>query len=191
MREHLTLAENRGPEPELPLENHGHNAPDSDPVPDSMATVARITAVMSGSRRLFLFSSGLLTADVAAAAIAMSAFLSHGRGVALGTAGLLAPVMLSWIITATLIIQAEQPVAGALGEIRRATGAPVDLSAPWLALGFAPNADSDIGEEHLVLLIGSAILHYARSRVALLWAVCTSVGLMLWLAIALGIATVF
>ncbi|HEX6452654.1 MAG TPA: hypothetical protein VF060_24740 [Trebonia sp.] len=143
---------------------------------------------MSDSRRLFLVSGGLLTADVTGAAVAVSALLSHGHDVALWAAALLLPVILSWFIAALLMALGEQAVASSLGELRRVSGAPVDPSAPWRSMGVTPMADPDIAWEHIVLLIGTATLHHARSRLALRWAIITTVGFFLWLTLSLAIA---
>lgn len=152
--------------------------------------VAEITLTMSNARRNFLISGGLLAADIAGAAVTISSLLSHGRGVTMGTAGLLMPVIGGWLITALFIILAEQPVAGSISEVRWVTGAPVDLSAPWQPLGARPVAESEIGWEHVVTLIGAASCHYVRSRAALFWAIGTSAGFLLWMGLSLGIATV-
>lgn len=170
MREHLLLTENR----------------------DCCCAeaVAEIIRTMSNARRNFLISGGLLAADIAGAALTISSLLSHGRGVTLGTAGLLVPVIGGWLITALFMVLAEQPVAGSISEVRWVTGAPVDLSAPWQPLGARPIAESEIGWEHVVPLIGAAARHYVRSRAALLWAIGTSAGFLLWAGLALGIATV-
>lgn len=135
-------------------------------------------------------SGGLLTADVTGAAIAVSALLSHGYVVSLWAAGLLVPVILSWLITAMLMTLGERSVAGALGELRRVTGAPVDLSAPWRSPGVTPLADWDREWDYIVLLIAAANLHHARSRLALSWAVITTAGFLLWLALSLAIGAV-
>jgi hypothetical protein len=191
MRDHLVSTANFASWPEPRWDNEE----DNEPPPDGQergraAAAAKITSAMSDSRRLFLISGGLLTADVTGAAVAVSAFLSHGHSVALWAAGLLVPVILSWFIAALLMTLGEQAVAGSLGELRRVTGAPVDLSAPWRSLGVTPMAESDIAWEHIVLLIGAATLHHARSRLALSWAIITTVGFMLWLALSLAMAAV-
>lgn len=152
--------------------------------------VAEITLTMGNARRNFLISGGLLAADIAGAAVTMSSLLSHGQGVTLGSAGLLVPVIAGWLITALFMVLAEQPVAGSISEVRWVTGAPVDLSAPWQPLGARPIAESEIGWEHVVPLIGAATIHYMRSRVTLLWAIGTSAGFLLWMGLSLGIATV-
>jgi hypothetical protein len=191
MRDHLVSTANFASWPEPRWDNEE----DNEPPPDGQergraAAAAKITSTMSDSRRLFLISGGLLTADVTGAAVAVSAFLSHGHSVALWAAGLLVPVILSWFIAALLMTLGEQAVAGSLGELRRVTGAPVDLSAPWRSLGVTPMADSDISWEHIVLLIGAATLHHARSRLALRWAIITTVGFLLWLVLSLAMAAV-
>jgi hypothetical protein len=191
MRDHLVSTANFASWPEPRWDNEE----DNEPPPDGQergraAAAAKITSAMSDSRRLFLISGGLLTADVTGAAVAVSAFLSHGHSVALWAAGLLVPVILSWFIAALLMTLGEQAVAGSLGELRRVTGAPVDLSAPWRSLGVTPMAESDISWEHIVLLIGAATLHHARSRLALRWAIITTVGFLLWLVLSLAMAAV-
>lgn len=196
MREYLVFTDNRGSGPELPDGNREIKTPPAHQAMTLAAGVADMTSIIGKAQRLFLFAAALLAADIVAAAITMTALLGHGRGVSMGSAALLVPVLLAWIITVLLMIQADQPVTTSLGEVRRATGAPVDLSAPWLPLAGAPGStgtpgdDLDLGWDHLVLFIGSATRHYQRTRVALLWAIGTSVSLLLWMALVLGVATV-
>lgn len=191
MRDHLVSTANFASWPEPRWDNEEDNEPSPDGQERGRAAAAvKITSAMSDGRRLFLISGGLLTADVTGAAVAVSAFLSHGNSLALWAAGLLVPVILSWFIAALLMTLGEQAVAGSLGELRRVTGAPVDLSAPWRSLGVTPMAQSDIAWEHIVLLIGAATLHHARSRLALHWAIITTVGFLLWLTLSLAMAAV-
>jgi len=191
MSEHLASTANFTSWPELSSDDEENDEPGHGQGRGRAAAVAEITAVMSDTRRLFLISGGLLTADVTGAAIAVSALLSHGHVVSLWAAGLLVPVILSWLTAALLMTLGEQSVAGALGELRRATGAPVDLSAPWQSLVVTPMADLGREWDHVVLLIGAANLHHARSRLALSWAVVTTAGFLLWLALSLAIGAVF
>jgi hypothetical protein len=188
MRDHLVSTANFASWSEPPWDNAENNEPSDSQGRCRAAAASEIISAMSDSRRLSLVSGGLLTADVTGAAVAVSAFLSHGHDVALWAAVLLVPVILSWFIAALLMALGEQAVAGSLGELRRVSGAPVDPSAPWRSLGVAPMADPDIAWEHIVLLIGTATLHHARSRLALRWAIITTVGFFLWLTLSLAIA---
>lgn len=190
MSDHLASTANFTSWPELHSDNEENDEPPDGEGRGRAAAVAEITSVMSDTRRLSLMSGGLLTADVTGAAIAVSALLSHGYVVSLWAAGLLVPVILSWLITAMLMTLGERSVAGALGELRRVTGAPVDLSAPWRSPGVTPMADWDREWDYIVLLIAAANLHHARSRLALSWAVITTAGFLLWLALSLAIGAV-
>jgi hypothetical protein len=105
-----------------------------------------------------------LTADIAGGAVVMSALLGRKEIAALSALGLLLLVMLSWLRTSALVILAEWPVAVAFGELRRATGAPVDPSAPWLPTGARPMVASDFGWDQVVPLIAAANLRHARAR---------------------------
>jgi hypothetical protein len=106
----------------------------------------------------------------------------------LGSLGLLVLVMVSWLRTSLLVVLAERPVAGALGELRRVTGAPVDPSAPWLPLGVRPIPASDLGWDHVVPLIAATNLRHARARLAFSWAVITTTGFCVWMALSFAMA---
>lgn len=138
---------------------------------------------------LVLVSGGLLAADVAGAGATVAELLRHRDAIAMGSLGLLVPVMLCWLVAATLVARAEWPVADALGGLRWATGARVDPSAPWLPSGTRLLRDS---EWALVEpLIAAAVTRHMRARIALCAAIVTSAGFLLWIALSLAFAKVF
>jgi len=155
---------------------------------DCAAAIARITSIMGDTRSLILTSGGLLAADVAGAVALMAALLGREDVSAVSSLGLLVLVTLGWLRTAVLIVLAERPVADAFGELRRATGAQVDLSAPWVSVGVTPMAASDLEWAHVVPLIAAANLRHARARLALSWAVITTAGLCVWMMLSFAIA---
>jgi hypothetical protein len=171
---------------EAASDRNGHDGPERR----HDAAVADITSAMADSRRISFVVGGLLTANITGAAIAVSAFLGHGHQAASWAAVLLVPVMLSWLVAAISMITGEAAIASSLGELRRVTGAPVDLSAPWISLGVRPMAKDGIDWDHVVMLIAAANRYHARARLALSWAVITTVGFFLWLVLSLVIGAV-
>lgn len=153
-----------------------------------MTAVTDIISAIGDMRRLMIVSGGMLAADIAGAAVAVPALFRHGDGAGLICSGLLAPVMLSWLIAVLFTILAERPFAVALGDLRCVAGAPVDPSAPWRPLGMRPVADWHIVSEHVVPLIGAATVQHSRARLALAWAAITTVGFMLWVVLSFGVA---
>jgi hypothetical protein len=186
MREWLPSSPDPGAWPERP--EWGRALPD-DPGCDRTAAITGVILVTGGTRRLTLISAGLLAADVVGAAIVVSALLGRGKVLALGSVGLLVPVTLSWLVTAVLVLLAEGPVTSAFSELRRATGAPVDPSAPWSPLGVRPLTDSEVTWGHVVPLIAAATRQHARARLALSAAVITTAVFLLWMALSLAAAT--
>lgn len=188
MSEQLISASGPDLWPGFPWGNNKNNEPVDAQEHDCAAAVTQITSLMGDTRRLILVAGGLLTADIAGMAVAVSALLGHGAGVGLSSVGLLAPVMVSWLAAAALMILAEQPVAAALGELRCVTGAPVDPSAPWRPLGVRPMVGSDLAWNHIVPLIGAATLQHSRARLTLTWAIITTVGFMVWMTLSFALA---
>jgi hypothetical protein len=166
-------------------------APADDQPRDYSAAVSEITVVVADTRWLVLVAGGLLVTDIGGAAAAGAALLGHRDAIALGSAGLLIPVLLCWLVATALVIRAELPVADALGGLRWATGARVTPSAPWPPLGVEPAADSDLEWEHAEPLIAAAVIRHARARLALCAAIVTSAAFVLWMVLALAFATVF
>lgn len=164
--------------------------PDRGRERDRAADVAEITSIVGNTRRLVLVSGGLLTADIVGIAIAIWGLLGHGHSVVLGSSALLAPVIASWLAAAALLVGAEQPAASALGELRRDTGAPTDLSAPWRPLGVRPLVGTDLEWGRIASFIGAATVAHSRARLALCWAVIATAGFLLWTALSLAIAAV-
>src|ERR1700722_4122606 len=105
---------------------------DGFPPPTAESTVAaEVTSVIEvtgDAHRLILSAVGLLATDLIGAAVVLSALFTREHVLGLGSAGLLLPVIAGWIVTAVLVLVAEWPVAYAFGQLRWATGAPVDPS---------------------------------------------------------------
>jgi hypothetical protein len=161
---------------------------DEDEAETTAVDVARIISLLGDTRCLVLVSGALLTADVVGGAFVVSALLGRHEITALSALGLLGLVLLSWLRTAALVVAAERPVAVAFSELRRVTGAPVDPSAPWSSVGVRSMVASDLGWDHVVSLIAAVTLRHARARLALSWAVITTVGLCVWMALSFAIA---
>ncbi len=188
MREQLTLPPDPGAWPGTPGE---YRAPADREAYGYPGAVTEIVSAIGDTRRLTLISGALLAVDLAGMAIVVSALLNRGHAVALGTAaGLLMPVVLSWLAAVLLVLLAEWPVAGGLGELRRATGARVDPSAPWSPLGVLPLAGPDLDWSHVVPLIAAATLQHARAHRALHWTVITTAAFFLWTMVSLAAAAV-
>lgn len=151
--------------------------------------MADVISVTGDTRRLTHLSAGLLAAVLVGAATVASALLGRGHLLALGAVGLLTPVILSWLVTAVLVLLAERPMTNAFGRLRWATGAPVDPSVPWTPIGVRPLADSEVTWGHVVPLIAAATRQHARARLALSAAVITTAVFLLWMALSLAAAT--
>lgn len=155
------------------------------------AAISEITSAAASTRSLVLVSGGLLAVDIGGAAASVAELLTHRDAIALGSVGLLVPVLLCWLVAAALVVRAESPVADALSGLRWATGARVDPSAPWLPLGTRPDPDSEPEWAQVESVIVAAVVRHARARLALSAAVVTSAGFLLWMALSLAFASVF
>jgi hypothetical protein len=185
MREWLSSPPEAGAWPEAP--GRGRALAD-DRSCDLTAAITDVISVTGDTRRLIHLSAGLLAAVLVGAATVASALLGRGQVLALGSVGLLMPVILSWLVTAVLVLLAEGPMTSAFSELRRATGAPVDPSAPWTPLGVRPLADSEVTWGHVVPLIAAVTRQHARARLALSAAVITTAVFLLWMALSLAVA---
>jgi hypothetical protein len=134
-------------------------------VDNSLAAVSEVTAMLGSTRWCILASGGLLAAGAVGFSIVVATWpVARGEGGGgLCCLGLLAVVMLSWLRAATLLALAERPVASALGELRRRTGAPVDPSVPWVPFGVRRTLLTDLGWEHAWALVAAATLRHTRA----------------------------
>lgn len=153
-----------------------------------LTAVIDVISTTGDTRRLTCLSAGLLVAVLVGAATVAAALLGRGQAVALGSIGLLLPVILSWLVTVVLVLAAERPVTGAFAELRRSTGAPVDPAAPWTPLGVRPLADSAVTFGYVVPLIAAATRQHTRARLALSAAVITTGVFLFWMALSLSAA---
>lgn len=150
--------------------------------------ISDVITVTGDTRRLTYISAGLLAAVLMGAAIVGAALLLRGQPLAMGSLGLLMPVLVAWLVTAALVLFSEGPLTSAFAELRRATGAPVDPSAPWAPLGVEPLADPEVTRDCIVPLIAATRRQHARARVALSAAVLTTAAFLLWMMLSLAVA---
>jgi hypothetical protein len=153
---------------------------------DHRTAVADVIAFTGDTRRLTLISAGLLAAVLVGTAVVGAGLLVRGRPLGLGSLGLLAPVLVSWLLTAALVLFAEGPVTSGFAELRRATGAMVDPTAPWTPA--RAMADSEVTWDYVLPLIAAARRQHARARLALSVAVLTTAGFLLWMFLSLAVA---
>ena len=161
-------------------------APTADPAAARTADIVELVSVAGDTRRLGFAAAGLLAAVLVGTAAVGSALAARGHVLALGSVAILLPVAVSWLVTAVLVLTAEHPLTGALAELRRATGAAVDPSAPWAPVGVRPLADAEVTWGHVVPLIGAATRQHARARLALGAAVLTTAAFALWMTVSLA-----
>lgn len=152
------------------------------------AAVAEVIAFSGDTRRLTHICGALMGAVLVGAATVAAALLVHGQLLAMGTVGLLIPVMVSWLVTAALVLCSAVPVASAFSELRRATGASVDPSAPWAPLGLRPLADSEVTWDYIAPLIAATRRQHERTRRALCAAVLTTAAFLVWMILSLTMA---
>ncbi len=153
---------------------------------ERLAALAGVVTVTGNTRRLTHISAGLLAAVLVGAATVTSALALRGRPLEIGAAGLLVPVILSWLAAAILLAVSESPVSRTLGQLRWSTGAPVDPSAPWSRLGAYPPADAEVTWDYVVALIAAATRQHARARLALYAVVVTTALFLLWMTLSLA-----
>jgi hypothetical protein len=150
--------------------------------------VAEVIAITGDTRRLTHISGVLLGAVLVGAATATAALLVRGQPLAIGTVGLLIPVIVGWLVTAGLVLCSDGPVTSAFSELRRATGAPVDPSAPWAPLGLRPLADVEMTWDYIVPLIAATRRQRERTHRALGAAVLTTAAFLVWMVLSLTMA---
>jgi hypothetical protein len=155
---------------------------------DRTAAIAGVITVTGDTRRLSHISAGLLAAVLVGAATMGAALLVRGHPLALGSLGLLAPVLVIWLLAAALVLHSEGPVTSAFAELRRATGAPVNPYAPWVPVGVEPVVDSEVAWDYVVPLIAAARRQHERARLALSVAVLATAAFLLWMVLILAVA---
>jgi len=150
--------------------------------------IADVIAVTADTRRLAHISAGLLAAVLVGAATMGAALLVRGHPLDLGSLGLLAPVLVIWLLAAALVLHCEGPVTSAFAQLRRATGAPVNPYVPWAPVGLEPPAGAEATWDYVVLLIAAARRQHERARLALSVAVLTTAAFLLWMVLILAVA---
>jgi hypothetical protein len=154
---------------------------------DHSAAIADVIAVTGDTRRLSHICAGLLAAVLVGAATMGAALLVRGHPLALGSLGLLVPVLVSWLVGAALVLHSEGPVTSAFAELRRATGAAVNPYVPWVPIGVEP-PDAEVAWDYVVRLIAAARRQHERARIALFVAVLTTAAFLLWMVLSLAVA---
>jgi hypothetical protein len=160
-----------------------------DDLGDQAGAVAGVIAVAGDTRRLSIISAGLLAAVLIGAATVTATMAGRDKALAIGAVALLTPVIVSWLASGLFLLLSEGPVTGALGELRRVTGAPVDPSAPWRPLGLDSLTDPEVTWDYIVPLIGAATRRHARARFTLAAALVTTAAFLLWMALSLAAVT--
>lgn len=150
------------------------------------AAIASIVAVAADTRRLANASAGLLAGVLVGSATVAAALAARGRQAEIGSLALLVPVIVCWFGAAALVLLSEWPVSSPLARLRLASGAPVDLSAPWSPMGVRPLADAEVTWPYVVPLIAAVALRHARSRRALFAAALTAGAFLLWMSLSLA-----
>ena len=153
---------------------------------ERLAALAGVVTVTGNTRRLTHICTGLLAAVLVGAAAVTLALALRGRALEIGAAGLLVPVILSWLAAVILLAASESPVSRTLGELRWSTGAPLDPSAPWSPLGARAQADAEVTWDYVVALIAAATRQHARARLALSAAAVTTALFLLWMMLSLA-----
>lgn len=156
---------------------------------DDLAWTGELAVLLGDTRACMLFSGSLLGAALIEMTIVLAARpLSRLTGAAgLYCGCLLAVVMISWLWAAALVALAEVPAARALGELRRKSGAPVDLSVPWVTFGHRLMTVSELGPEDMLVLIGAVTRRHARACLAARWAIAAATGFFAWSALFLTV----
>jgi hypothetical protein len=184
MYEYLSNQGKPGPWPAPP----GQERALADPPAFDRAAIAEVIAITGDTRRLTYIAGCLLGAVLAGAATVGAALLVRGQPLSLGMVGLLIPVIVSWLVTAALVLYSEGPVTSAFAELRRVTGAPVDPSAPWVPLGVQTLADLEVTWDYIVPVIAATRRQHERTRRALSAAVLTTAAFLVWMVLSLTVA---
>jgi hypothetical protein len=185
MREHCAAESGPAPWPGVP---HEGSAPARGQARSYPAVVGEITSAVDRTQGLFLMSGGLLAGDAAGTVAVAVGLLGHRGALAVGTAGLLIPVTLGWLVSAALLLWAQRSVDDALGELRWVTGAPVDLSIRRPFVSVLPSLTPEAEWPHVVRLIGAVAVRQGRARLALSAAILTTAGFLAWTVVSLTIA---
>jgi hypothetical protein len=154
----------------------------------SAAVIGALTRLLDDTRTGTRLAGALLAA--AAVGVAVTGMLWPLRaGAAVCCLALLAAVLLTWVRAGILLALAGQPVTGALAELRRHTGAPVQPAAPWVRGGVGQVTEFDRGRRHAQSLIAAASLRQARTQLALRWAVLAAGGFCVWTAVVIALSS--
>ncbi|MEU6036539.1 hypothetical protein ABZ801_14125 [Actinomadura sp. NPDC047616] len=107
--------------------------------------------------------------------------LAHGGG-RLGVLPLvlLAPVAVTFTMSAGLAVRSRLTVVAALGEIRGRTGAPLDPGVPWTPFALGTALDGRVLDEELRRLLAAAHRCCELAWQAVVWGVATAVLCVCW-----------
>jgi hypothetical protein len=143
---------------------------------------------LGDARTCLLVTGGLLAAGVIGFGIALEAWLSS-RDLTLDCVCCLGSVMMivCWVTAATFLAFAFSLVADALGELRRRTGARVQVSAPWASFVARGAALGNLAPEETQEFIAMATLSYSRAQLALRWAIMMAGCFCAWTVAMFGV----
>ena len=161
----------------------------------SERSVSRSEALADMGELLHDGRAGMLVCGVTIAAVTLGFALEEPQlaralhaGAAVVCVVLLIALAASVVRTATLMIAAGSPLVDELGELRRRTGAPVDLSAPWIAAGGSAGPFPASGWEHVRVVLAAAHVRSVRIHRALIWASISAGCFFVWTLAVLALA---
>jgi hypothetical protein len=148
-----------------------------------LITLNEMTFTLGDARSSLLVTGGLLAAGVIGFGIAIEAW-PPSRDVTLDCLCCLGSVLMAvcWITAAMLLALAFSLVTDALGELRRRTGARVQVSAPWASFVARGTALTDLDPEETQKFIATVAFSYARAQLALRWAIMMASCFCAWTA---------
>jgi hypothetical protein len=176
-----------------PAARHGTPGPHRAATADDMsrsAALGALTQLLNDTRTGTGLAGALLTAaapSVAVTGMAWSRSLQAGASVCCLV--LLVPVLLTWVRAGVLLALAGRPVTGALAELRRHTGAPVQPGAPWVPGGMSQATAFDLGRWHTQSLVAAASLRQTRTQLALRWAMLAAGACCVWTAVVFALSS--
>jgi hypothetical protein len=157
--------------------------PDRGPAQEAIGEMAWL---LHDTRSSMFLGGGVLSALTIA--IGLEAAFS-GHAVRPGVAGavnvgLLAGLLICWLIAVVMLAIANRPVHNTLSEMRWKLGAPIDPRAGWLTLP-AGTGPQEWTWARAHLLLGAARLARRRSQIADTWTYIAAAYFLLWTVVIL------
>jgi hypothetical protein len=157
--------------------------PDQGPAQEAIGEMAWL---LHDTRSSMFLGAGVLSALTIA--IGLEAAFS-GHAVRPGVAGavnvgLLAGLLVCWLIAVVMLAIANRPVHNTLSEMRWKLGAPIDPRAGWLTLP-AGTGPQEWTWARAYLLLGAARLARRRSQIADTWTYIAAAYFLLWTVVIL------